>query len=109
MSAVTNAIQLEKFVSDIHSQGYSIVEGVLDEAYCRKARKELEAAIEKEVHYHGSTDYPDYGMVLLCSLYGGAFIDLFDYATLTEPFEAVMGEGCIVYAYTSSSMPCVFR
>jgi ectoine hydroxylase-related dioxygenase (phytanoyl-CoA dioxygenase family) len=31
--------------------------------------------------------------------------DLFDVKKLLEPFNAVMGEGCIVYAYTSSSMP----
>lgn len=44
-------------------------------------------------------------MVLLCALYGQSFLDLFDNERFLEPFEAVMGCGCIVYAYTSSSMP----
>ena len=61
--------------------------------------------MERETEYHGSRDHPDHGMVLLCSLYGGAFWDLFDNPRLTTPFNAVLGTGCMVYAYTSSSMP----
>jgi hypothetical protein len=59
----------------------------------------------QEAKWHGTTDYQDYGMVLICSLYGGAFWKLFDLPSVTMPFETVLGEGCIVYAYTSSSMP----
>jgi ectoine hydroxylase-related dioxygenase (phytanoyl-CoA dioxygenase family) len=44
-------------------------------------------------------------MVLACSIYRGAFLDLFTNAALMAPFEAILGKGCIVYAYTSSSMP----
>ena len=44
-------------------------------------------------------------MVLLCSLYGAVFNELFTNESFLTPFEAVIGKGCIVYAYTSSSMP----
>jgi ectoine hydroxylase-related dioxygenase (phytanoyl-CoA dioxygenase family) len=44
-------------------------------------------------------------MVLLCSLYDRVFNEVFDNAALMAPFEAILGPGCIVYAYTSSSMP----
>ena len=95
----------EKFSQDILTQGYSIVEDVLSAEFVAKAKAELEIAIEKEVEYHQTNAFSDFGMVLLCSLYGGSFIDLFDNSTLTGAFNSVLGDGCIVYAYTSSSMP----
>jgi ectoine hydroxylase-related dioxygenase (phytanoyl-CoA dioxygenase family) len=96
----------EKFVYEINTQGYSIVENALSPDYIERAKVELMNAIEKEVAYHGgSTVYRDYGMVLLCSLYEGAFIELFDNPNITEPFNSILGDGSIVYAYTSSSMP----
>jgi ectoine hydroxylase-related dioxygenase (phytanoyl-CoA dioxygenase family) len=95
----------EKFRQDIATQGYAIIENVLSPEFIAKAKAELEIAIAKEEEYHKTNQYSDFGMVLLCSLYGGSFIDLFDNEKLTAPFNAVMGDGCIVYAYTSSSMP----
>lgn len=93
------------FVQNIKTQGYDIVENVLSPEFIDKAKHELMQAIDKEASYHGGTQYKDYGMVLLCSLYGGAFIELFDNALLNQCFNSVMGNGCTVYAYTSSSMP----
>ncbi len=95
----------EKYLKDIDTLGYAIVENVFPKEFIARASKELEAAMEKEVAYHGTKDYSDYGMVLLCALYGGAFVEVFDYPGLIEPMEAALGEGCILYAYTSSSMP----
>ena len=95
----------DKFRDDIMTQGYAIVENVLSSEFIERVKAELEVAIKKEVEYHQTKQYSDFGMVLLCSLYGGAFIELFDNDKLTGPFNAVLGEGCIVYAYTSSSMP----
>ena len=93
------------FKNDILTQGYSIVENVLSPGFVAKAKAQLEIAIAKEVEYHKTNEFSDFGMVLLCSLYGGAFIELFDNKKLTDAFNAVLGDGCIVYAYTSSSMP----
>lgn len=93
------------FKNDILTQGYSIVENVLSPEFVVKAKAELETAIGKEVEYHKTNEFSDFGMVLLCSLYGGSFIELFDNPKLNDAFNAVLGDGCIVYAYTSSSMP----
>jgi ectoine hydroxylase-related dioxygenase (phytanoyl-CoA dioxygenase family) len=89
----------------IERDGYAIVSGVLDPDFCERAKAELEQAIADEAEYHGGSDYGDYGMVLLCSLYGGAFIELLDNDRLMAGFESTLGPGCIIYAYTSSSMP----
>ncbi|MCX6210267.1 MAG: phytanoyl-CoA dioxygenase family protein [Bacteroidetes bacterium] len=95
----------EKFKQDIETQGYAIIENVLSPNFIAQAKIELELAIEKEVAYHKTNQFSDYGMVLLCSLYGGKFIELFDNEILTSAFNSILGDGSIVYAYTSSSMP----
>jgi ectoine hydroxylase-related dioxygenase (phytanoyl-CoA dioxygenase family) len=94
-----------KFVQEINTQGYSLVESVLSPDFIAKAKQELINAIGKEAEYHKGKDYADYGMVMLCSLYDKVFTDIFDNVKLTESFNSVLGDGCIVYAYTSSSMP----
>ena len=93
------------FKEQLIEHGYCIVENVLSQEFIERAKIELELAIQKEASYHNSTNYNDFGMVLLCSIYGGAFNELFDNNKLTECFESVLGNGCTVYAYTSSSMP----
>ena len=95
----------EQFMRDIQTEGSAILPGVLDAEYIARAKRDLGEAIEKEAAHHGGTDYKDYGMVLLCSLYGPTFVELLENSALLDPIEAVLGEGCIVYAYTSSSMP----
>ncbi|MBA2522348.1 MAG: phytanoyl-CoA dioxygenase family protein [Solirubrobacterales bacterium] len=101
---MTNASAVD-LAAAIEADGYVIVEDVLSADYVAEAKAALLDAIEREAEYHGGTDYSDYGMVLLCALYGRVFTDLFDNERFLEPFEAAMGPGCTVYAYTSSSMP----
>ena len=99
------SMDLQKFSKSIEEDDYCIVENVFSKEFTEQTKKELELAIEKEVAYHGTKDYGDYGMVLLCSLYGGNFLELFNNKPFIDYIEAAIGEGSIVYAYTSSSMP----
>jgi ectoine hydroxylase-related dioxygenase (phytanoyl-CoA dioxygenase family) len=94
-----------EIVAAIGEHGFIVVPNVLTSDFITRAKRELEQAIERDAEWHGTKDYSDYGMVLCCSLYGGSFIDLFDNRALMAPFEAVLRPTCIVYAYTSSSMP----
>jgi ectoine hydroxylase-related dioxygenase (phytanoyl-CoA dioxygenase family) len=102
---MTSMFDPQAFREAIDRDGCAVLPGLLEPEFIVRARRALEQAIDQEVAYHGSSEYPDYGMVLLCSLYGGAFLELFDNERVLAPFEVVLGEGCIVYAYTSSSMP----
>ena len=95
----------DKFRNEIETQGYSIVENVLSPDFIIRAKADLEKAIAEEINYHKTNQYADFGMVLLCSLYGGTFLEMLDNKNLVEPFNTVLGDGCIIYAYTSSSMP----
>ena len=92
---------LEQFDRD----GYVVIENVLSPEFAARSKKELEQAIEEEAQFHKTKDYKDYGMVLMCSGYGGTFVELLDNKALLDPFNSVLGSGCIIYAYTSSSMP----
>src|SRR5262245_31022318 len=89
----------------IAEDGVIVVHDVLTRPFVDRAKHELMEAIESDSRQYGARAARDYAMVLLCSLHGGAFLDLFDNNRLMEPFNAVLGEECIVYAYTSSSMP----
>jgi hypothetical protein len=93
------------FAAAIKADGYVLLGGLITSEFAATARAQLADAIRLEDEYHGRSDHPDHGMVLSCSLYGGAFTDLLDNRAVIAPFEAVLDEGCIVYAYQSSSLP----
>jgi ectoine hydroxylase-related dioxygenase (phytanoyl-CoA dioxygenase family) len=95
----------EAFVRSIQRDGCAVVRDVLDPDYVRRAKAALERAIDAEVAWHHGKDYPDFGMVLVCPMYDLALTEILGNPRAMEPFEAVLGEGCTVYAYTSSSMP----
>lgn len=99
-------MQEQQFIEGIQSDGYAILPGILSRPALEPLKTELAAAIEKEEVYRSKKNVPSHhGMVLLCSLYGGKLVDVLDSESLMRPFERVLGEGCILYAYTSSSMP----
>lgn len=99
-------MQEQQLIEGIQSEGYAILDGILSREVLEPLKAELAAAIEEEEVYRSKKNVPSHrGMVLLCSLYGGKLVDILDSESLMRPFERVLGEGCIVYAYTSSSMP----
>ena len=99
-------IEREQFVAQLRSSGYAILPGIVPSAMLAKLKRDLEEAIGKEEEYRvGRNIASHYGMVLLCSLYGPGLVEVLDLESLMHPFEWVLGEGCIIYAYTSSSMP----
>lgn len=89
----------------LETDGVFVREGVLSQTEIKQLKSDLEKAISAEERYHGSKQYGDYAMVLMCAQYGRSFVELFDNAALMQPFNEGMSPGCIVYAYTSSSMP----
>lgn len=96
---------MQDFMDQFNTEGFAIVENVLSKDFVKKCKNELSYAIEEEQHKYGEPSKKDYGMVLMCSMYGGTFLEVFDNQALMNPFEAILGKNCIVYAYTSSSMP----
>jgi ectoine hydroxylase-related dioxygenase (phytanoyl-CoA dioxygenase family) len=95
----------ESFLDEMATRGCALVASVLDEDLVRRCRSGLEKAQKAEARFHGTTDYKDYGMVQCCAMYDRVFVDLLGREALIRPFNLLLGEGCIVYAYTSSSLP----
>ena len=89
------SFDINSFTRSIEKDGYCIVENVFSKEFTEQTKKELVSALEKEVAYHGTNEYSDYGMVLLCSLYGGNFLELFNNKLFIDCIESVMGEGNI--------------
>jgi ectoine hydroxylase-related dioxygenase (phytanoyl-CoA dioxygenase family) len=95
----------ESILEEIAREGYAVVPGALSPGIVSQLRHDLEGAIEKEVAYHGTTDYVDYGMVLVCCTYGRSFVDVLAEDAVMGIINRILGDGSIIYAYTSSSMP----
>ncbi len=95
----------DAFLQEFTERGCVLVEGALSDDLRLRCRAALERAIASEAQYHGTTDYPDYGMVQCCAMYDRVFVELLADEDLMAPFHAVLGKGCIVYAYASSSLP----
>jgi ectoine hydroxylase-related dioxygenase (phytanoyl-CoA dioxygenase family) len=93
------------YLNELDDRGCVLIERLLSEDLVQRCRNALEKAIESEAGYHGTTDYADYGMIQCCPMYDRVFIDLLDLPDLMTPIEDVLGDGCIVYSYASSSLP----
>jgi ectoine hydroxylase-related dioxygenase (phytanoyl-CoA dioxygenase family) len=91
--------------SRIGVDGYVILPDILEASFVAQVKRELAQAIAADSGRYGPRAERDYGMVMLCALHGGSFLDLFENDDLLAPFNAVLGDESIVYAYTSSSMP----
>ncbi len=73
-------VEQNQFVDQIQSNGYAILPGVLPSGMLGSIRRDLEAAIEKEEEYRVARNVAShYGMVLLCSLYGGSLLEGFGF------------------------------
>jgi ectoine hydroxylase-related dioxygenase (phytanoyl-CoA dioxygenase family) len=96
----------EEFAQQIASTGFAILPQVVPLEMVEPLKRDLESAIGQEAEYQHRTGAKIHsGMVLLCSLYPGELLRILELDSLIQPFEWILGEGCIIYAYTSSSMP----
>ncbi len=100
-----NELNWDDFKKNFAHNGYCLVPKIFDAKFVETCKEELTKAIELEVKYHGSREYKDYGMVLACPQYGKSFTDVFDNENFCQGLNLILDETCIVYAYTSSSLP----
>lgn len=98
-------MERNQFIQKYNKEGMVIIDNVLDTGTIQRLKVQLEEAISNESIYHGSINHNDHGMVLCCAKYGGELLGIFENEDIFSPFEAILGENCIVYSNTSSSMP----
>lgn len=96
----------EQFMKAFNKDGYVIVDNALSAEYVDALVPELEQAIEEEAEFRGmGKDYREYGMLPACPVYGGKFLDVAGNEEFMKPFDWILGDQCIMWVYTSSSMP----
>jgi len=101
----TSSINEAGFRTSIAETGMCLRESVLPATLVATLKEEIEQAIEKEVQYHGTKEYQDYGMVLVCAKYGRELLKVFQNEEVMGPFDSILGDKCIAYSNTSTSMP----
>ena len=99
------AASFRRGLEEIRTRGFTIVEKVVTPDEIRCLRDELEDAISSDPATRGGENTGAPYMIMNLMTKGDAFIELLENATLHAYFDALLGETCVLYAYTSSSMP----
>jgi ectoine hydroxylase-related dioxygenase (phytanoyl-CoA dioxygenase family) len=102
---IANPAPQSALLDDIAKRGFTVVPGIvsLDEAARLKAQ--LETAIAEDLAAWQGREYSDAHMVMNLMMRGDAFAGLLENPLLHAYLTPLLGETCILYAYTSSSMP----
>jgi ectoine hydroxylase-related dioxygenase (phytanoyl-CoA dioxygenase family) len=91
--------------ASIEELGFAVVQDIFSSEEMALAADHLLRSVEKEAQFHGAKEHKDYGILLACPIYGGPFLKVLDNKDLWAPFNQILGNSCIAYVYTSSSLP----
>lgn len=87
-------------------RGVATIPGVLARSEALGLRAVLQACIEEDVaRWSGAPGYIDQNMVHNLMVRHDAFLTLLENPVLHAYLAAILGDTCILYAYTSSTMP----
>lgn len=95
----------EGFIQTIEEQGFYLAKGILSTAFAHELELHLETSIEKESERHAGIEHPTYGALLNTALYGGPFLNLLENENFVTPFRWFVDDNCIIYSYSSASVP----
>ena len=96
----------ERALEEIAERGFTIVPAIADAATLAALRAQLEAAIAADlVRWCGNPHYRDQHMVMNLMTRGDALLALLEHPVIHAYAAALLGPACILFAYTSSSMP----
>lgn len=92
-------------VEAIERDGFAIVSGVITAAQIDELRTSLERCIREDLERWSGREYVNANMVMNLMTRGDAFVELLENDVLHGVLTPLLSETCIIYAYTSSSMP----
>jgi len=96
----------KSLLGDFAKQGFAIIPGVMPRDMALGLRPLLQGAIDHELdRWDGNPQYIDHWMVHNLMMHGEPFLRLLEDPAMHAYVDAVLGDTCTVYAYTSSSMP----
>ncbi len=91
-------------VAEIEKLGFTVARNVIGAEEIASLKEALQRAIDEDLEVRGYQDRGAY-MVMNLMTRGPAFVDLLENQVLHAYLTPILGDTCIVYAYTSSSMP----
>lgn len=95
-----------RLLSVLESEGVALIPAVLPRDAALAMRPFLQRAIDEDLTlWHGKSGHTDQWMVHNLMVRGAPFLDLLENHVLHAYLDKILSETCIVYAYTSSSMP----
>lgn len=89
----------------IRKRGFALVPGMLKPRTIATMKRELQRAIDEDLAAWEGQDYPDAWMVHNLMVRHPIFVEFLENPVLHAYLSPLLGETCILYAYTSSSMP----
>ena len=92
-------------LSAIRERGFSVVRDLLDEETIAAMKEELERAALEDLAAWEGREYADAWMVHNLMVRHPVFAEFLENPVLHAHLSPLLGDTCIVYAYTSSSMP----
>ena len=91
-------------IKEIHEKGYTLVEKILDAGQVSALTQLLEKCIQEDIDRFGD-QHPERWMVQNLMMRGTPFVRLMELPQMHEYLSELLTQTCILYAYTSSSMP----
>ncbi|HLI95041.1 MAG TPA: phytanoyl-CoA dioxygenase family protein [Candidatus Baltobacteraceae bacterium] len=98
------AAPLER-LDEIRKRGFTIAPGIVSADEVGDLKQSLEKAIAEDLNAWHGREYTDAHMVLNLMTRGMPFVRLLENDLLHAYLGPLLGDTCILYAYTSSSMP----
>lgn len=96
----------ETIESRIRTDGFAIVGSIIDPATVDTMRNKLQEAIDSDIQrWSGNPWYKDHWMVHNLMLRHPVFMNFLENQVMHEYLSRLLSPSCIVYAYTSSSLP----
>ncbi len=89
----------------IRERGFAIVAGVLDPQAVSVMKQELQRTIDEDLAAWEGREYPDAWMVHNLMVRHAIFARFLENPVMHAYLSPLLGDTCILYAYTSSSMP----
>ncbi|HET7815821.1 MAG TPA: hypothetical protein VFL13_15775, partial [Candidatus Baltobacteraceae bacterium] len=92
-------------LNEIAQRGFTVVPEVVSREGVARLKTALESAIAEDLAAWQGREYNDAHMVMNLMMRGEPFIELLENPVLHSYLSPLLGETCILYAFTSSSMP----
>ena len=99
-----NPADIDEMTKAVALEGAVIVRGALPLALVERLRHALANCLDEDLTRFGA-DYRFRGMVHALMTRGAPFLDLLANPTLRRVSQQILGDGCLVHAFNSSSLP----